>query len=656
MTKVKERSINLPRKYIFPLILLCMFMLVSLLGFSGSSVGIYDYIFGDKHDSTVLGRPRPVRSDEWLVTTPLTIAQSKEGFPVTNTDIASGEDMSVAIDVPYADWSTLFRPQNIPFLIVPLEIAFAMKWWILAFLLMMGIYAFVLLLYPGKYVAASFVALFFVFNPFIQWWYQSATLLPIAYGFFGIVVCMRLLQTTNVAHRVFYTMALAYIAVAFALIMYPAFQIIIAIVCLTIIVSLLAGNRQLPILIQKRNLLSLGVACFLSLLLVGLYLFQHKEAVQATLSTVYPGSRNVESGGFGLSAFSNWPYSYLLLNDANPTQLGNNQSEASNFMLVGLVALPFLIFETLRKKSRLLSRSERYVVTGIVIVVVLLVCRMTIPIANPLFSLLGLSKVPHVRLLIGFGIINIVILMVLLLRRGQKLPHYSALLNRKHTITTLLLFGIYSALCLYALKRFGISSVGWKEYLVVCSILTISTSLLLSEFKQPRYVGLLVVSIFTIASTVMANPLQKGVVIPDTSFSKFVSVEENKNKQYWISNASSPLTAMLVASGAEVQGGVNAYPQLHMWREYFPESEVIFNRYAHIKFHINQSLERRQVELLQADSFQVSLPDCDQMLVDLKIGYIISETAFANKCYPYMTKKQFNEKTLYIYTKQAIHG
>ena len=89
----------------------------------------------------IAGSPRGVRSDEWVVNTQMIIAQAANDFKRVNYNIG-GQDMSLISDVPYKEWSIMFKPQNLTFFIMPLEYAFAFKWWLLGFSLIISCYFF----------------------------------------------------------------------------------------------------------------------------------------------------------------------------------------------------------------------------------------------------------------------------------------------------------------------------------------------------------------------------------------------------------------------------------------------------------------------------------------------------------------------------------
>src|SRR5882724_2794072 len=83
--------------WLFPASLLAILVLLTVFKISGSSIGTYySYFYGNKPDpALLLNRPRPIRSDEWLVNTQMGLAQKNEGYPRTNYNIGNGEDMSL---------------------------------------------------------------------------------------------------------------------------------------------------------------------------------------------------------------------------------------------------------------------------------------------------------------------------------------------------------------------------------------------------------------------------------------------------------------------------------------------------------------------------------------------------------------------------------
>ncbi len=77
--ELRKRIGNFIYDYRYPLALIGFFMLV-LFEIHGSSLGMWDEMLGGKAHQSLLGTVRPIRSDEWLVLTPLSLSQYFSSF------------------------------------------------------------------------------------------------------------------------------------------------------------------------------------------------------------------------------------------------------------------------------------------------------------------------------------------------------------------------------------------------------------------------------------------------------------------------------------------------------------------------------------------------------------------------------------------------
>src|SRR2546428_9953599 len=108
--------------WLFPVVLTFVLILLTTLGINGSSIGVYNTYFNGnnaKDPAHIRGNSRSLRSDEWIVQTQMSIAQSNNTFERHNPNIGNGQDMSIIIDAPYKEWSEAFKPHNWAFFILP---------------------------------------------------------------------------------------------------------------------------------------------------------------------------------------------------------------------------------------------------------------------------------------------------------------------------------------------------------------------------------------------------------------------------------------------------------------------------------------------------------------------------------------------------------
>lgn len=614
----------------FPILVIICLLTLTAFGVSGSSVNVYDHLldYPEGTNNLIVGQPRVIRSDEWSVNTAFTLSQANNNFPLINKDIGEGQDMSVVIDVPYRDWSILFKPQNLSFFVLPLQNAFAFKWWFLAAFLAIATYAFVLLIRPRSYLLAGLLATAMVFSPFVQWWYQAITILPMAYTLSLVVLSVHLYRAKGSRKKLILSAAFAYAVAAFALIMYPPFQIACALVGAALVFAFYFADNKQPFkqFIRKRLWLWYGSAILVAFLIILLFVFQHRDTVQTILSTSYPGKRIVASGGADLSDLSHWPMNYLLLRGGPLTPLGDNQSEASSFLFFGVLLLPFLLYWAVRHRRGFRKTRMFYsLLIASVVTLAVFSLRAFVSFGDTFYKFLGLESVPHVRLLIGTGIVNITLLALAFLVPVSKERSWRTWsFHRRGALT----FGYAATATLTGLlfisRPLEQAGAGIKEIVAVSLFCGIITGLLAHQYMKLRYLGAVAITLFSVGTSALVNPLYRGFGgLTNSNIATSIKELEIRDDARWIATDLLNIEPVIIAAGAETLSGVQTYPQLNVWSRYFPDSGDIYNRYAHITYEIDDSTERREMILRQGDAYRIRINSCDNFLKDMNVNYII---------------------------------
>lgn len=631
MKKEKIPSLHIARKavsniWFFPAILALLLAVLTITSVSGSSIGIYDVLLQEKSDDLISGTLRTTRSDEWVVNTPLTFSQVNNNFPLINPDVGQGQDMALIADVPYKEWSVLFKPQNLVFFILPIAQAFAFKWWFLSFILMLSAYLFFVLITSRKLVAAL-LAIFIAFNPFVHWWYQSITILPVAYTFLMLVAAIQLVKTSNQKLRILYSCMLTYLIVCFTLIMYPPFQIPCALAGIFVFGAWYFAKYPWKYLFTSKIFIYLGVSLAASGLIVAGFILSHYETIKIVLNTVYPGHRTVGSGGASLSDLLYWPFSYLQIDDQSMKIFGENPSDASRFLLFGILCIPYLFYvlfiRHVKAKSTPFLRLSRYLLAACTLLLVILIARMFIPFGDFFFKLLGLGAVPHQRLFVAIGIINLILMALAVCSLG--FPKRRILAAKSWIIFAVFSFLILSIGLLHVHSTYQLMSVGRKEFIVITLVSTGIVALLVHPWHRLRILGLGLAVVFALTSSLQINPLYKGTsTLLNGDLAKEVARLEKQDNQRWLVNDYFPTENLPLAVGAESIGGTHVYPQMDLWKPYFPRQSRIYNRYAHVNFVIDDKTNSPELDLHQFDFYSVKVSSCSQMLRDFNVGYIIS--------------------------------
>jgi len=636
--------------WVLPVILLLPLILFTALGISGSSIGSYNTFFYDttkKDPDLILGGPKSIRSDEWLVTTQQTIAQSEAGFPRVNKNIGDGQDVSTT-DVPYKEWSTIFKPQNLAFFVLPFENAFAFKWWFMAYLLILSCYLFVLKILPGKRLFASLLSIALFFSAFIQWWYTYGTLGSLYYSLFIGVAVLSLVSSKTKKSKILFAILLTYLSACFILVLYPPFQVACGIVMATFLIGYLASMRRArERVFNIQNIVLVGISLLISLLIAGTFIFTRLDVVKTIGNTVYPGKRSAQSGKFFIRHFFSSHLGQEFSTEKQTAQYliddkgRSNQSEASNFLLL----TPFLFIPSLFLLIRQfkLKRSFDWGLLSMNGLFLIFMAHLFIHEFTPIARLIKLDQVADGRLLIGFGLLNIITLVLVI----RNMITNKVRINSKYAILYCFLIGaIQFYLGLHAYIEFG-------DFIRLRWVILYSIPIPLAMYfiLKARYTfAVLVYACFSIYIGIGVNPLYRNfTTIKDNPLSTFVEQEGSSSNEYWVSQGGY-LQNFASMNGEPTLSGIYNYPQFSVWKNIPGVDSYNFNRYAHVGFNVTDDAPAVPVlKLISPDSFTVNLNPCSSFLKEKNVGFIISANILQSSCVSKEKTFSYPTMTIYVY-------
>lgn len=641
--------------WLFPVILIFILLVLTSLKISGTSVGIYSERFYGKNTanpSLVSGEPRAIRSDEYLFNTQLTISQSRAGFPLVNSNFNTGRDVSVSGDVAYKDWSVIFKPQNLIFFILPLEYAFAFKWWLILLLVIVSCYFFILHFLPRRRLLAAVIAVGFGFSPFLFWWYQAITLAPIIYGFLILLLGMKILDNEKLSFMqkrpawqsaALSTLALTYLLACFALVLYPPFQIAVGLIVGFYLVGYALSKYSLKGLFSKSFVApaaTFAVSILLSVSIVGAFLYTRIDAVHAINNTVYPGKRHVVAGQ---DVPSHLLASYLqpqLQSEKHGESYYTNQSNASNFLLfLPFLLLPGFIIIYLEYKRR---KKIAWPLLMVQLATILVLCSMFLGGPQIIYDLFLLDKMPASRLRLGLGFAGLIQLVLIIKYMGD------IKLTRKY----LAILISYLAICGWILVKAGISE---KHHFPLYinnkfSILFWAASFVFIIFciliKRPL-VGAFVFLVFSILSSVHIQPLYKGLAPLYPMKLSTAIQEQSKPGSRWAVIDDISFENIPSMSNRVSIGGTQPYPDINFWRKLEgSKNDRIYNRYAHVLF-TTESESNKKIRLVYPDSFEVKF-ECGNFEKE-NIDYALSTHPLNSTCLTELRRVEYPKLTFYLY-------
>jgi len=611
---------------VFPAVVLGLLVLFTLLGISGSSTPLLSPD-GGGGDSVIVGTPRSIRSDEWIVHTPFVISQVENGSPRYGDIGVGSHDMSILSDTPVLDWTAAFHPNLWAYYVLPLDNAHAFDWWSVAAVLLLGTYA--LLMVILRSIGWSILGAVFLYgSPFFHWWYTSSVFTSIGWMAFAAAAVL-VAVTSSGRRRILLALVAAYCLVCFALVIYPPWQIaaaigVSAVACGAVWSIWREGKSSLQKILS--TLLVTGVATVVPLLL---FYVTRRPAFQAIAQTVYPGSRVVSGGELPWSQlFSGWfGLNYITNGPGIRGALFPNESEASSFLFLGvglLAALPFVW-----RFAAPLGDRLRGVTVATVAAMVLFLTQTLVGLPSIVAKLTLLSSVPERRTLVGLGFCSMV-LVVVVGSNLERLPVPN--LARKFAGVAFVVVMAAGVLGLAHDFRSVNAAVGNRLTLVAIAAAVIPAAIF---FWRPRAaVGAL--AVFGLIVALGANPLING--LSQTRGSTFVRdaqsiAAESGHDGAWIGETYW-LASLLTTAGVRNLSGVNLYPNVPAWEILDPDHEYenAWNRYAQAVWAFDPDLPEPQVRLVQLDMIEVRVNPCDPALDRFNVRHIATPRRISAPC------------------------
>ncbi|MBR3160371.1 MAG: hypothetical protein IKF14_14895 [Atopobiaceae bacterium] len=607
-----RRFLPLVYRFRWPLALglICLLVLAEM---SGSSLAMWGATLGETpYQGTLLGVPRGIRSDEWLLLTPFSFSQVATGAHAVS-DVIRGTATDVTMVHAQPAWciATAFRPFLWGYLVLGASRGLSFFWSARAVLLVMVSFECLKLVADGRRRLAAYGAILVGFSPIVEWWFAvNGTAELFIFGQGLVLTLHYLLRSDSAPKRWGLSALLAWLLGCYALIVYPAWQVPLAYTFGALgvwdVTKWVRENRgalgtQLRALLPPVCTSLVVTVAGVSASVVGAW-----DALQAVAQTVYPGNF-MQSGGGLLQWYANT--STTLLCALLPDQFSPNVSEASAFFSL----FPLGILGALA----LLARQARtHQVDGCLLA---LTCAYGILIWHGIWGLpplLGkltlLNRVQTGRLPMALGYLDVALLVRIVCIAGHPKEH-AAFARARHLNTpqrpprwsSLAALGtscLLAGVLAFAACQSRPNLMGAREALYLWLVLTTCfVPLLLPRHfyerdckTQPDTLDasmrtqdawLMASATIVLVAGLCVNPWQRGAdALLQSSMLREVSriTQENPDALWITDNAT--LGQACVSVGAPTINSVNVYPDLERWRTLDPNGtyEENYNRFAHI--------------------------------------------------------------------------
>lgn len=614
----------------FPLLLVLIFLVLVALGISGSSTGNWWSYFESGPDPSLLsGTPRPIRSDEWLVQSSWVISQIQQGFPLLNGTFPGGMDASVQNDLPVWDWSSLFRPHVLGFLVLPLDQGMSVRWWLPGLSLIAAGYLFLVTLLPRRPITAAALAVVFFLSPLIQWWFLPTTIWPPTWAFLAMAAVIWSLRDQRRWVRVLFAAGTGYLAVTMVLGIYAPFIVPAVLVFGFFAIGVFLQQSRptaLGVRVALVRLIPLAVAGVGAALVIGVWVLTRRDTIAALLGTVYPGQRLEPTGSLtfdGLISLLAGPFDESLTSGAGGV-LGPNSSEAATPLLAGLFLLIPLTWIAVTD-----WRSRRYVhwtTIACIAATVLVLAFLLIPGWDWLAHLIFIDRttVGRARMALAMLAILAIALMIRRLDRGD--------LAIPWAVTWVTVAAAAGSLILsWAVLRSSsdpglVNSTHWR----VLSIVFVAAVLLFT--RRRVLLGVLCLLLVAVVVGAKVNPWYRGVFdLNDTAIGAQVKEIDNRDPGTWVGVGDFAPTGLLVQSGVQAYNGVQTYPPALMWHQIDPTGRYsdIWNRLANVSWTpgVGEPVPQNPAR----DQIQVTFDSCSDF-AQQNVKYVLTDKPLEQVC------------------------
>ncbi|MCR4924828.1 MAG: hypothetical protein K5917_00910 [Clostridiales bacterium] len=579
---------------VFAIFALCVFFEIT-----GSSIGMWCAYLGEADNDVVLGVSRPIRTDEWAVSTPIAISQYYNysgSFPYfSDTVRAAATDVFLVSGTAVKNPLIFFRPFYWGYLFLPVAKGMAFFWCGRLLALLLVSFEFGMLITNRNKSLSVVMAIMIAYAPAVQWWFYGFAELLI-YTQLSVLCLKKYLNENLLVKRICLLAVIVICAGGYVLTFYPPWMIPCVYVLLALILWVLLENYK-DCRMRLIDWICIAIAILVFMLSM-LYLYQKsKGTIQALMNTVYPGER-FETGGGGLNSL------FLYITNIWHSVLGEgavaNVCESSYF-------IDFFPICWLLPIAALNKKEDKDVLSMFLFLVSLFLgvyCVFGFPRTLARFTLLRNAATG--RAIVIFGFCNILLLI------------RSVSINKKYSISlqsSIVIALVFLLIALQACKALNPHYL-YKSKKILMSTIAVFFGLyfcLLSFNKNNLFFlwkcGTVILVLF---ASFLANPIRHGIKSVE-NISLLRTMKEihlhEPDAKWMIEGEGIPFNLGLFV-GIPTVNSTNIYPNIERWRGFDSERkyEQIYNRYANcIIMHLIDQDELMTFSLPGTDFFACNL-------------------------------------------------
>lgn len=601
----------------------------------------------------VFNSPQQVRSDEFLRSTPLTLAEFTGGSGTSALDVSSSDysdGVSESVFEEFISWSS---PRLLLVSITKSTLndgqAFSALWWFPVFTLL--IFLPLYLIKIGVSGPISLITtLLILLSTSANWWsfWPIENLAPIVVGAYLAIVGIERLTARRRVSDLITGIACTYLSLVFlsqAVFQYVPWSWPLGLFFLALTAAYIVDNSKI---MSKGKKYVFGYA-FLLLTFLYVKLSISQAAISSSLATVYPGARRILDGGTSLNIFSG-DLSWALQKEAPSI---SNQSELAissiELFLVALSLLPgIFIFR------RILGNNLPLLFGTVALLPFFL--WMIAPWPSAFSEINPLRFFPPNRVAQIFGIPSIIVFGLLAnFFRRSFLEDKAIELRAKKGVLYVALIPLFFII-LNSNKNYASlfsSNVVPPKFIWGCAVAAIA-SIYFSLLIRNAWLAFAPMLILSLLNIVSVNPIVVGLGdLQNSSGAKIIQSLTYEDGNLWASDDIF-VDALLMSNGAKLASGQQGTgPNIDRYRVLDPEDRSInsWNRGASYVSFIWLDDGITEVSSPGLDQIRIAVNPCAKEILYLGIKWVVSSRPLNNSCSISRGDFLWMGKTFYVYEK-----
>jgi hypothetical protein len=568
-----------------------LFAVLVGLGIHGYSISEWrEFIDRSPAEEILIGESRWVRSDDWNAILPMAMAQvaHQPPYPLVNGNIGLGHNMLVPFPMPVCHPLTVFRPDTWGFFLGN-DTGMAWLWWSRLLGLFL-VWTLVLQVVTGGRIDLSLLGgLILIASPFFQFW----CLRPAPVAIFAGTAFLAALGITFGGRRVEIILSgvlLGWAGAAFALSLYPPFQIPLAFLVALLFAAVTWERRcRLRLREHLRSRCLAVLVGAISIAVAARWLFADAgEAIETMRQTIFPGERAVTGGSRTL-----WELMApnLLLSrqvaDWGPLV---NICEAASFWIASPAVLAMAAWQFWRGKAGL---GAVELVLALLLAVMIVHGVVGLPPWLARASLL--EMVPGHRSVIGLGLVDLLLFSRLLSRNTQR--------DRASRVGTATAAAAWTVLLGVASLRLAATLPDFRLEVGLVLALVNGVIVWIAGRGGSGRLPLAAVAVGSVLASAGFNPVVRGgstYLLENPLSRKILEIDHRHGgESVWLAFGSPYLPNLFRVLGVRAVNGLHPVPQFELWERFDPAHRYrpVYNRYAHVVFRpaASRSFEVRRV-------------------------------------------------------------